>query len=364
MLLVLAGAAPIDAQEPPKNSEATLQIYPVPDGAADAVAKLLQEAYPPPQTRITPSGKDRIVVFANEKTHVELAKQRLLTLPTTAMDVVPLGAHDAVTMAAALQKIMGAAVGKRLVIVAEPDKNSIILRGDADLIVEAKKLLALLGNEPNREGVRVLRVEKAGAATVADALYQLLAKLRPDNDIHLVLPGSPEPVEQKKKEPAKKDARSAKKREPVTITAFGDRLMITTADREVMDLIIHVTRILITTETGGCDFEIIRFKHAKATHVAQILDEAFNHPTSPNYRGFRIGGGFGGGGGGRVPSGSGEDGSTKNERIRVIADPATNTLLLRATPLDATAIRRLITEALDTPDAAEKRGLKDERKKD
>ena len=37
-------------------------------------------------------------------------------------------------------------------------------------------------------------------------------------------------------------------------------------------------------------------------------------------------------------------------RIRVVAEPTTNSLLVRAKPLDMLTIRRLVTQTLDTTD--------------
>jgi len=134
----------------------------------------------------------------------------------------------------------------------------------------------------------------------------------------------------------------AKPLPPVTITAFGNRLVAVSDDPEVLELIAQLVRMLVNTEARGCDFETIKLKHARATHVAQVLDEAYNQNGRPN--GF---GGFGGGFRGGDPN------PPRFERIRVVADQVTNTLLLRASPLDAMAIRNLVTRALDVPDSAE-----------
>jgi hypothetical protein len=75
---------------------------------------------------------------------------------------------------------------------------------------------------------------------------------------------------------------------------------------------------------GDGDFEVIRLKASKAVEVAKLLDEAFNGPR----------------GGGR---GQG--------RLRVLADPASNSLLMRATPADMLVVRRLLEQHLDAAES-------------
>src|SRR5215203_1728250 len=68
-------------------------------------------------------------------------------------------------------------------------------------------------------------------------------------------------------------------------------------------------------------------------------------------RGMGGGGGFnplammmgGGGGGGGAPA----VGDPEANRIRVVAYPATNSILVRATPLDMLMIRKLMADAID-----------------
>src|SRR5439155_7527115 len=108
------------------------------------------------------------------------------------------------------------------------------------------------------------------------------------------------------------------------------------------------------------------------------LDEAFNGPrqqtTGQNQLGGFPGGGFGGGGGGRGGRGGGGFGgggpggffgslaapgattpSTPSPNtIRVVAYPPTNTLLVRASPLDMIRIKQLLRNAIDIDDADSK----------
>ena len=87
---------------------------------------------------------------------------------------------------------------------------------------------------------------------------------------------------------------------------------------------------------GGndADFEVIPLKNANAVDAAKILDEAFNGKQQQNQRGNQnqqnlaalFGRGGGGGGGGVLPQAP----ETRTETVRIVADPATNSLLVKA----------------------------------
>jgi membrane-associated protease RseP (regulator of RpoE activity) len=82
-------------------------------------------------------------------------------------------------------------------------------------------------------------------------------------------------------------------------------------------------------DAGPGELEVIRLKNANAVEVAKILDEAFN------------------GKGGGQKQGGGGGGAPRAEVIRVVADPATNSLLVRASPLNLLAIRAMISRNID-----------------
>lgn len=357
-----------------KSSSATLQVYPVPEQAAEAVTKLLQEAFPPP-TRFQASGKDRIVVWADAATHEQLAKQPMLTLPPPPiLESISVTSLNVTEVAHMLRSLFGKTTAPS--ITADPGNDKLILRGSKEQILEAKKFLAAI--DDGRDNVRNIQLDDASAATVAEALFKLLPTLR-DNDLKIIVPGSVEPMERKKKSPEKNGAKAEKSPPPITITAFGNRLNVATDDAEAMALIVQLVRMMQTSTNS--EFETIKLKHARAAHVAQILDEAYNPPPSGGFGvgfganpfngggfgggGFRPGGGgFGGGGPGSGGGGRRGDFAPRREgaesmprpvpaRIRVVADSSTNSILLRARPLDAVAIRNLVSRSLDVPEAAD-----------
>jgi type II secretory pathway component GspD/PulD (secretin) len=77
---------------------------------------------------------------------------------------------------------------------------------------------------------------------------------------------------------------------------------------------------------GEGDFEIINLKSAKGGDAAKTLDAAFN------------------------------DGKGNSTRIRIIADPATNSLLVRGNPLDMLTVRSLVEQTIDV-DASDSKAL-------
>src|SRR5438094_5361419 len=95
------------------------------------------------------------------------------------------------------------------------------------------------------------------------------------------------------------------------------------------------------TSPGEGDFEVIKLKYAQAADAARIIDEAFNGPKQQPGQQQQGPGGIAGiaasligipgmGGGGRGAAGA----AVATERVRVVADPGTNSILVRANALD------------------------------
>ena len=80
-------------------------------------------------------------------------------------------------------------------------------------------------------------------------------------------------------------------------------------------------------QDGNADFTIIPIEDASAVEVAKMLDELFNGPpATPNAQ---------------------RDSTPRSNRIRVVADPASNSLLIKASAADLIAIRAILRKALD-----------------
>ena len=138
-------------------------------------------------------------------------------------------------------------------------------------------------------------------------------------------------------------AKSGLKPLPVTITAFGNRIILSSKDKDDLD-IAQVLILQFTRSSADGDFEVIRLRNGDATSAAQVLDEVFNGKAQPGGRG--AGGGRGRGGAvdltqiniGAQP----QQVAQRTEVIRVVADTTTNSLLVRASPLDMLRIKRLL----------------------
>src|SRR5205823_12206826 len=167
----------------------------------------------------------------------------------------------------------------------------------------------------------------------------------------------PEPKSQLSDPQAQKPPAPAQK--PVTITAVGNKIIINTEDQETLQFATEIVRLLTRSEGDG-DFEVIPLQNANATDAARIIDEAFNgrQQRAPQQNPFGPGGGRGGfpGGGGFNPlammmqaAGAGAASGT-DSKVRVVADPGSNSLLVKASPLDLLTLKRLLKDAIDAPD--------------
>lgn len=166
---------------------------------------------------------------------------------------------------------------------------------------------------------------------------------------------------------------SSNKGAPIKITAVGNKLVITSDDPKALATASDLVRLLTQPQGGQGDFEVIRLKTASATEVAKALDEAFNGPRQQTIQPQQGGPGRGGSGGRRGSGGrDGFDGffgdfagagaalpaNPSPNTIRVVAYPPTNTLLVRASPIDMLRIRKLLKNAIDTEDPDSKAVMK------
>lgn len=144
--------------------------------------------------------------------------------------------------------------------------------------------------------------------------------------------------------PGRKDA-------PLKITVLGNRVLLSCEDEDTLNLAQELVRVMTSAPSQEGDFEILRLRNASAPQVAKVLEEAFNGPAQQQGAG---GGGAGGLLGGLNPFlrfaglGGAAPSNPSPNRIRVVADPTSNTLLVRASPLDMYSIRKLLEKALDS----------------
>jgi type II secretory pathway component GspD/PulD (secretin) len=414
-----------------------MQTYPVPDGNAENVAKALANAYKGVgNIAIQNISTTSIMVWAPPADQFDIAKHIKTTdpRPSTALRI-PLNTADAKSTALWLQGMLGDTKGGAPFIEADPLSNAIIIRGSPEQVKEVQYIIRSISEAGPGVGgsgtMRVIGLEQANGATVAEALQLMLKKMR-NNNVEIIVPGSemdvlkPKSKESSKKMPRIEDETSEEQDKPhlgppadaqddddttplqrppakvkeitevpdvqikkpgdgklpgrrentITITATGNRLIISSQDTDALNLVQELVRLITAkSKLGEGDFEVIHLKYANAVETAKLLDTAFNEkggqqgqPGAPAFPfGFGQGGGPPGGGPGKqgAPGGPGgggpgaafraagaaaAGGGKGGDRIRVVADGATNSLLIRANPLDMLTIRNLIRKAIDVPD--------------
>ncbi len=388
------GTLPLMAGDP------TAITYTVPNGNAEAIVKAFQETIFKTSTsvRMTAISSTQVMVWGGPEDQFNFAKNLTNIKPASpATELVNLTVLDAAKLAETLKLMFNDAKAGAIFIEADVLRNAIVVRGSKDQVEEVKLAIRAIGENPTAQAgsMRIISLEKGSAATLAEAIQKLLPQMRP-NPVKVILPGNEQPYLEPKKEekkgpatlefpkpmtyapPAKlgepvmlvstqlvdptgKDLNP--KAPPVTITAFGNKMIVTSDDPAALLMVQQIVQLLTQTQAGEGDFEVIRLKHGYSIDVARILDEAFNGPKvgagGPGGGGGGKGGGassggpggilssIGGGLGGLLGAAVGPTPTQRIERIRVVADPATNSLLVRATPLDMLTVRSLLTKALD-----------------
>jgi type II secretory pathway component GspD/PulD (secretin) len=226
------------------------------------------------------------------------------------IEAVPLTALEAPHALTTLRELLGREAGT---LVADTARNTIVIRGTRQQVEEVKTALKALGETGGPAGrVRVITLERGDAAALAEALAETLKKLRP-NPVRVIAPGRK--AEPAPKAPAKGGPGVKKPAEkPISLIGMGNKLVVSSDDPEALALVQQLVR-LYTTERQGA-LEVIPLKSVNAVEVARVLNEAIN-------------------------------GRTGQERARIVADRGSNSLLVKATPLDMLTIRRLLSRSLD-----------------
>ena len=390
---------PGPGQKPILIGPPAFKTIPVPDGNADSLAKDLSNIYPPSSTlRITAVGTNALRVYACPEDMDKIETDINNGLKGIKGVMIDVGGVDAAKAATTLQAMYGTAATGGPYIEAQPDQNAVLVRGTPAQVQEIRDLIRVMngggvpdvgvGTAPsvNASTTRVITLENGSGAAVADELKRLLQKMR-SNPIHVISPGAgagadddekkPRPpidmphapgamkkpdgdviwvaqkpgdaplVDPQDKKDVKKDDKPGSAEQPVIIAASGNKIIITSQDPGALAMAQQLVRLMTQTTAGEGDFEVIRLKNALATEAAKLLDQAFNEPkpaAQPQQ------GGPGGRGGFAALFGRANAQPPENptpNRIRVVADPTTNSLLVRAKPVDMLTIRWLLAKAID-----------------
>jgi hypothetical protein len=314
-----------------------LKTYSVPSGQAEPLAKLLLQIYQSAEkVRVVAVNSSTLAVWADPETQMALARDLMEAIPPLRVhtEVIPL----LTLKAASVRDLLTGRRGDPFLDIDET-RNALIVRGTREQIEEIREALRALGERGQTAAAqpRVITLEKGSAATLAQALKEQLEKMRA-NPVRVAVPGQkeappPRPAKDRPKLPGKSDS-------PITITPFGNKLVIASNDMEAMALAEELVRLL-TDARPGDDFEIIPLRHGNALAVARTLDEAFNGPPGSGLSKQPFGQG-------KQPPGPARP---RADRVRIVADPTTNALLVKASPLDTLTIRQLLEKALDVPGA-------------
>jgi type II secretion system protein D len=377
-------------QDPIKVGPPILQTYNVKDGNAEALAKMLTGVFKPSDNLgISAIGPNKIMVYATPEDQVDIARhiEGQTAKDTGKAEVIALSSLEAEATLKVLQGMFPDSKTNNPFLAADAGRNAIIVKGSSEQIASVREHIKDLGDSGTiaKGGYRSFDLGKGSASTLADAFMRVLPDLL-NNPIRVNKGegGAKEPEKPKKKsedsedkstarkQPRKQfvfqdfrggkpvlvaqvnprlaDARDDKKEKkhgkadlPVVITPLGNRLLVQTTDPEALALIQELIRYFTTPGEG--DLKPIKLEFGNAVEVAKVLDELFNGTKQNNNQQRTPFGGFGGPFGrfgGNAPT------TPTENRIRVVADPQTNTLIVRASPLDELTIRKMLKEFLDT----------------
>ena len=377
----------------------TFQTYSIPAGNADAIEKNLSDVYKASATlRFRATSGTVLLVYGLPLEQMEIAAllaPKNISPAMAAAETIQLTTLEASKVADTLKASFGDVTKGAPYIEGQTDRNVIFIKGTPEQVRDVKMVIKALEGTTGGDGtLRVITLEKGSAVTFAKALEKLIPEMRPNLNVNINIPGqlesspiplppkvspAPQPklvppmppvkgpstlsqisylddpqVAQAQPAPQLVEPGNKKAGPSVSITAFGNKLIVISDDPAALALVQEIVRMFTNTSTTEGDFVVLRLKYASAVDMARILDEGFNGPKQNG-----PGGGFGGGGGGRGGGGGfnplalitgvlGNGGqTTRVEKIRIVADPSINALIVRAQPLDLLTLRDLLGK-LDT----------------
>jgi hypothetical protein len=134
----------------------------------------------------------------------------------------------------------------------------------------------------------------------------------------------------------------------VEIRVLGDRLLLISDDPEVLDFAARLARMLAKVRVEEVRTEAFRLKHTSAMATAMLLSEVCNGPRptmgNPANNVINLFAGLLG----QQPWPP-TYGPPRPDRVRIVPVPATNSLIVQATPTDLERIRTMLESGLDSP---------------
>lgn len=306
-----------------------LKTYSVAAGNARAVAEALQRIFRgETDVEITALSNNQILVWADPEDQLAVARHLIELQPAPlATEVISLATLPPAKTAETLRSMFGATRsggGGVPFIEADHARNALIVKASKEQLDDIRSTLRSLGEGAPAGSARTFSVERGDAASLAEALERLLKDMRP-NPVRVIMPeqkGGPALKGKDKGGAPKKE--TSKAAGEITMTVVANKLIVACEDPQALALAQELVRMLTAAPGGDAEgkYEVVKLRHAIAAEVAAVLDKAFNGP-----------------------------GKAAVERVRIVADPATNALLIKASPLDLLTVRRLLSSALDAEEA-------------
>jgi general secretion pathway protein D len=362
-----------------------LKTFTVPAGSAPDVANMLKlQVYKDSKVvQVTASGPNQIMVYAPPAELLEIAG--LLNSgggSGVVVELLNVFTQDAASLASTLKGMFptDSKTGVGPWIEGDTTRNAINVRGTADQVADIKMALkALDGTGGGGSGnMRIITLDHGSAAQMADFIKQALGErgvpvkvvapsTAPPKAPATDAPSSPPPGSgngggdtPQLQDPQANRQQPPPAGKPVTITAVGNKLIVNTDDPQTMQFIQEIIRTM-TQSSGDGDFEVIRLNNANATDAARVIDEFFNGKQQQSQRG---GGGdmmspfgmFSSRGMPGMPQPAAPTTTTSSSKVRVVADPGSNSLFVRGTPIELLTVRQLVKslEGEEATQAAQK----------
>ncbi|HET6406929.1 MAG TPA: secretin N-terminal domain-containing protein, partial [Chthoniobacteraceae bacterium] len=257
---------------------------------------------------------DRLILTATEP-QLELLQKIVSQLDEIAsgedrqLAVRPLKSSSARSIAAILQQFFARNIAsldptQRLLVSTSPDDRSLILEGSEEILKKVDELAQTLESRFDQENVTIqtVRLQKAVAENIADAVNQTLAARGPNS------PAS---------------------RAKITPVSQSNSLLIDGPADSVQD-VIKVIKELDAESTGGeIEIRVYKLEHGKARELSQLLNRMLESVIRESSRRLR-GAGRGGGGGAGAPI------------VVISPDERTNSLIVSANPDHFKTIEQLL----------------------
>ncbi len=383
---------------------AEYKTYVVPAGTAETLAGALQQRFQNSSVGIQALSQNQIVVYAYPADQLDIIKwindiSKTSKEVTKNIEIIGMDVEDAETMLKAMfasQATGGPYIGKH------PNGTSIVVRGKPEQVEDVVTALGKSGigvtSDAGTGGpaspsanIRILNLKDGSAADLADAIRAYMQSMGYEG-IKVIRPGGmpmppalkpklPDPREVPKKpdnapndgkkasiergtiktyglgvrdlattslistgdepvEPAETKKKATSK-SPLTITAVGDKIIITGADPKAVALAYDLAR-MVTTSKGEM-YQVFRLNNANATEASRVLNEWFNgtqdqNQQQQNRNPFQF---FGGRFGQQPPK------EETKPRVRIVAEQSSNSLLVRANMLDLLTIKNLLDTVID-----------------